>query len=98
MKTNKRRNFKIYRQETKKTDNLKTYQMRLTLVGHGVLYSEGNVQLWRIDNGWGAEQYSNVAQFIGSLPGTNIIELQGEYEEIVMEVQDADDQRTARDA
>lgn len=46
-------------------------------VAHGVLYSEGNVQvLWRKDIGWTAEQYANLSQVFGILPGAHTIELE----------------------
>lgn len=39
------------------------------IIATGVCYSEMNVQvLWRIDTGYGAEQYSNIGYVLNILP------------------------------
>lgn len=63
----RRRVFKVYRQQTE--------------VAHGILYDEGNVQvLWRKDIGYTAEQYANISQVFGILPGAYTIEVENEKE------------------
>ena len=46
------------------------------VVAKGVRYREGNVQiLWREDTGYTGEQYANIGNTFGIVPGANVIRL-----------------------
>lgn len=49
------------------------------VVGRGVLYEQGNVQiLWLADRGWTGIQYSNLGNVVGILEGATVIRVEGE--------------------
>lgn len=44
------------------------------ILASGVLYDEGNVQvLWRVDQGYTAEQYASASYLFGLLPGVAVL-------------------------
>ena len=47
------------------------------VVGRGVMYEQGNVQiLWLSDRGWTGVQYSNLGNVVGILEGATVIRLE----------------------
>lgn len=48
-------------------------------LAHGVLYDEGNVQVyWRKDHGWTAEQYASICQILGLMEGVAMLVIEKE--------------------
>ena len=48
-------------------------------LAHGVLYDEGNVQVyWRKDRGWTAEQYASICQILGLMEGVAMLVIEKE--------------------
>ena len=48
-----------------------------TELANGILYDEGNVQvLWRIDQGYTAEQYASINLVLDLIPGVTVLRLE----------------------
>ena len=46
-------------------------------LANGILYDEGNVQvLWRIDQGYTAEQYASINLVLDLIPGITVLRLE----------------------
>ena len=50
-------------------------------LANGILYDEGNVQvLWRIDQGYTAEQYASINLVLDLIPGITVLRLEDTVE------------------